>query len=192
MTENVIHVYLFVEQPVNIFSLTNLTLEISTSLIPNKAVVNDVEVIRILNSSERQVMFGPLGAIVLTCEVLPGYENPYWEVRDNSRFVNLIQNQTITNVTGNEIATVNVNSSSSTSVLTILIPPELEFPDDLIGTYTCRASNSDAYSSVILTNSESHSHVYLATQYYNNHVEVVTYVLYCMMSSLQQILILLL
>ena len=137
--------------------------------------MNDVGAIRVLGPFEpvnvetegvvakRQVIFGPqgpLGAIVLTCEVLPGYENPYWEVRDNSRFVNPIQNQIITNATGSEIATVNVNSSSSTSVLTIFIPLELEFPDDLNGTYTCRASNSDAYSSVILTNSESYSHTY--------------------------------
>ena len=134
--------------------------------------MNDVEAIRVLGPSElvepeggfakRQVIFGPfgpLGAVVLTCEVLPGYENPYWEVTDNSRFVNPIQNQTITNATGNEIATVNVNSSSSTSILTILIPPELQFPDDLNGTYTCRASNSDAYSSVILTNSELYPHI---------------------------------
>ena len=141
--------------------------------------MNNVEAIQILNSSDpqpveteggptkREAIFEPLGAIVLTCEVLPGYENPYWEVRDNSRFVNPIQNQVITNATGNEIATVNVNSSSSTSILTIiLIPPELEFPDDLIGTYTCRASNSDAYSSVILTNSELYPHTYIASYSY--------------------------
>ena len=127
--------------------------------------MNDVQAIRILfppdfeeGLAKRQAIIGPLGpfgAIVLACEVLPGYKNPYWEVIDNSRFVNPIQNQTITNATGSEIATVNVNSSSSISILTILIPPEVEFPDDLNGTYTCRASNSDAYSSVILTNSES-------------------------------------
>ena len=127
--------------------------------------MNNVQAIRIPSLidfeeglAKRQAIFGPLGpigAIVLACEVLPGYENPYWEVIDNSRFVNPIQNQTITNATGSEIATVNVNSSSSISILTILIPHEVEFPDDLNGTYTCRASNSDAYSSVILTNSES-------------------------------------
>ena len=135
--------------------------------------MNDVQAIRILfpidsegGLAKRQAIigpFGPLGAIVLACEVLPGYENPYWEVIDNNRFVNPIQNQTITNATGSEIATVNVNSSSSISILTILIPPEVEFPDDLNGTYTCRASNSDAYSSVILTNSESYPLTYSYT-----------------------------
>ena len=147
---------LFAEQPVNIYSQTNLNLETTTSLIPNGAIVNDVEAIRFSENKEdvKRQTTGPPGAITLTCEVLPGYENPYWEVTDNSRFVNPIQDQIIANANGSEIALVTVMSSSNTSILTIFISQRLRFPDDLNGTYTCRASNSDAYSSVILTNSE--------------------------------------
>ena len=158
-------IVLFAEQPVNIYSQTNLNLETTTSLIPNGAIVNDVEAIRFSENKEdvKRQTTGPPGAITLTCEVLPGYENPYWEVTDNSRFVNPIQDQIITNANGSEIALVTVMSSSNTSILTIFISQQLSFPDDLNGTYTCRASNSDAYSSVILTNSESYPLTYSYT-----------------------------
>lgn len=101
--------------------------------------------------------FGPFvsfGSLVLICEVLPGYENPYWEISNNNRIVNPIDNQTITNDTGNEIASVIILSSPSAVTLIINVPPSEEFPDELNGTYTCKAPNSNISSSVILTNSE--------------------------------------
>ena len=113
--------------------------------------------------AKRQVIFGPLGSLVspgslvIICEVLPGYENPYWEISNsNRRIVNPVDNQTITNTTGSEIASLIILSSPSAVILIINIPPseEFEFPDELNGTYTCRAPNRNISSSVILTNSE--------------------------------------
>lgn len=126
--------------------------------------MNDVDAIRIPlfdqgEARKRRITNGLLGSpgtIVLICEVLPGYENPFWEVQDNSRFLNPVQNQTITNATGSDIATINVISSSNATILTILIPYEVDFPDELNGTYTCKDSNSKISSSLILTNSESY------------------------------------
>ena len=110
--------------------------------------------------AKRQVIFGPLGpfislgSLVMICEVLPGYENPYWEINDNNRIVNPVDNQTITNDTGSEIASLTVISSPSTVILIIGIPPSEGFPDELNGTFTCKAPDSNISSSVILTNSE--------------------------------------
>ena len=98
--------------------------------------------------------FISLGSLVLICEVLPGYENPYWEISNNNRIVNPVDNQTITNATGDEIASVIILSSPSAVTLIINVPPSEEFPDELNGTYACRVPNSNISSSVILTNSE--------------------------------------
>ena len=104
--------------------------------------------------AKRQVIFGPfgplvsLGSLVLICEVLPGYENPYWEISNNNRIANPIGNQTITN------ASIFVLSSPTATTLIINVPPSEEFPDELNGTYTCKVPNSNISSSVILTNCE--------------------------------------
>ena len=146
------------------------------NLIPNGNIVNNFESFRVSFPSEdgtdippernvdglgkRQAVFGPLGpfvplgALVIVCEALPGYENPFWEISDNNIIVNPVDNQTITNATGNQIATLTVLSTSSAVTLIINIPPNEEFPDELAGTYTCKVPDSDRSSSAILTNSE--------------------------------------
>lgn len=134
------------------------------NLIPNGAIVNDIGSLRlsllpfddVIQEQKRQNIIGPngpLGAIVMICEVVPGYENPFWEI-NNNRIFNPVSNQTVVNATGNQIATINVTSSSISVTLTIHIPFDVEFPDELNGTYTCKASNGTISTSVLLTNSK--------------------------------------
>ena len=117
--------------------------------------------------------------LVLICQTVPGYENPFWEVSNNNVIVNPVTNQTITNATTNsEIATFTVTSSRHEVTLRINLPPPsifqneriIEtppsiFPNELTGIYTCRSTNSTLSSSVTLTNGE----LYIAYYY---HTEV--------------------
>jgi len=163
------------EQPINIFS------GITSALIPNGNIVNNFDSLRVSfptedgpdispelildGPSKRQTVFGPLlGALIIICETLPGYENPFWEISDNNRIVNPVDNQTITNSTGNQIATLAVLSTSHAAGLIINIPPNEEFPDELAGTYTCKVPDSDRSTSAILTKSE-YIAIYIATPY---------------------------
>ena len=181
-------VHYFAEQPINIFSGINM------NMIPNGNIVNNINSLRLLLPSEgdgevdfrlgepiiiptqdvakRQVIFGPLGplvplgALAMICEVLPGYENPFWEISNNNRIMNPVGNQTVTNASGSEIASIIVISSSSTAMLVVNISPTEEFPDELNGTYTCKAPNSNISSSVTLTNSEQLTNIITIVIFY--------------------------
>ena len=101
---------------------------------------------------ERQLI---IGSPVMICQTVPGYENPFWEVSDNNRIDNPVNNQTITNGTNGEIATFTVIPlSRHVVVLTIDLLETLNFPNELTGTYACRTPDSSVSSSVTLTNSE--------------------------------------